>query len=467
MKRILLITLFALFMVGVSLGQKSAPKQQAKIQIPPSSTHVLDNGLTVVLMEYHRLPLIELQLTVRGGSSVDPDTLIGLAGMTTGLLKKGTAMRSATQLAEDIDFIGASLSAGSGLDRFTVFSEFLKKDIDAGMELFSEVILTPTFPQEEINRERSQRLATLEQYKEDPGTIVRLTFSRLIFENHPYGNQAIGTSSSLQRMTRDAILKFYKETFLPNNSILVAVGDFQRDEMLERIQRIFGGWSKGTPRTVPATNPSMHKGRKVFVVEKPDVTQTQIRIGNTGVGVNHPDWFAIQVANSILGNGFTSRLVEEIRVKRSLSYGAGSGFPSYLQGGMYLVSTFTKNPTTRETIDVALEEVKKFREKGATKEELSKAQNYLAGSFARELQAPENLAANLSDVVFFGFPNNYLETYVEKLKAVTLNDVKRVANQYFHHDDLIIVVVTNPKETQESLLGLGTITNLKLEDVIQ
>ncbi|HWP81790.1 MAG TPA: pitrilysin family protein [Bacteroidota bacterium] len=462
-----LVLIFALVHSGVAFAQSQPAATGGKIQIPPFSKHVLDNGLTVVLMEYHRLPLVELQLTVRGGSSVDPDTLVGLASMTAGLLKKGTTARSATKIAEDIDFIGGTLNAGAGVDRFGVSSEFLKKDLDAGLTLFAEVVLSPTFPQEELDRERSQRLATIEQYKEEPSSVAGLYFARRVYGNHPYGNPAIGTAASLKKMTRDAVSRFYKETFLPNNAILVVVGDFHANEMLEKVKQVFGGWQKGTPRIASASAPTAMKGRKVVVVSKPDVTQTQIRIGNVGIDVRNPDWFAVQVANSILGNGFTSRLVEEIRVKRSLSYGARSAFPAYERGGMYLISTFTKNPTTRETIDVALEEVRKYREKGATKEELLKAQNYLAGDFARDLQAPENLASNLSEMIFYGFPNDHLETYVQRLKNVTLDDVKRVVQKYFLLDDVIIMVVTNPKETQDSLAGLGPIEVVPLEQAVQ
>jgi zinc protease len=387
--------------------------------------------------------------------------------MTAGLLKKGTAARNATTIAEDIDFIGGTLTAGTGLDKFSVSSEFLKKDVDAGLALFAEVVLTPTFPQEELDRERSQRLATLEQYKEEPGSIAGLYFARLVYGSHPYGNQTIGTASSLKRMTRDDVAGFYRETFLPNNSILVVVGDFTTNEMLAALTQAFGQWRKGTPRAIPSSTPEPMEGRKVVVVSKPDVTQTQIRIGNVGIDVTNPDWFTVQVANSILGNGFTSRLVEEIRVKRSLSYGARSAFPAYQRGGMYLISTFTKNQTTRETIDVALEEVRKYRERGASRAELLKAQNYLAGDFARDLQAPDNLASNLSDMIFNNFPADYLETYVLKLRNVTLDDIKRVVQTYFRLDDIIIMVVTNPKETQESLIGLGPIEVVPLEKAIQ
>jgi zinc protease len=462
----LFITLLLCLVCFPSAAQKGQQKTTAAIQIPPFSSHKLENGLTVVLMEYHRLPIIEVQLMVHGGSSVDPDTLVGLASMTAGLLRKGTINRSATKIAEDIDFIGGTLNAWAGVDHFSVSSEFLKKDADGGLELFAEVVLSPTFPSEEIERERSQRLASIEQIKEEPGAIARLYFSRLVFGTHPYGNPTVGTTASLKKMSRDVILKFYKETFLPNNALLVVVGDFQTAEMLAKIRRMFGSWIRGTPRQMMAAQPAVHTGRRVVVVSKPDVNQTQIRIGNVGVSITNPDRFALEVANSILGSGFTSRLVEEIRVKRSLSYGANSAFPSYRQGGMFVVSTFTKNPTTRQTIDVALEEIRKFREKGVTKEEVLKAQNYLIGIFARELQAPENLAANLSEMIFYGFPPDYLETYVARIRAVTVEDVKRVANQYFHYDNLIILVVTNPQETQESLMGLGPIEAVELNQVI-
>lgn len=463
MNRTLVFLLLLISSAVVLYGQKNQQKSPA-LQIPPFTTHQLQNGLTVVLMEYHRLPILELQLTVRGGSSVDPDTLPGLASMTASLLRKGTISRSATRIAEEIDFIGGTLNAGAGLDQISVSSEFLMKDLDRGLELFAEVVLSPTFPPEEIERERSQRLASLEQIKEEPSAVARVQFWRAVFGTHPYGNQT--SSASLKRMTREAIHNFYKETFLPNNSILVVVGDFQTTDMLERIKQTFGAWLRGTPRQVSAPEPVALTGRRVVIVNKPDVNQTQIRIGNVGIPINHPDRFAIMVANSILGNGFTSRLVEEIRVKRSLSYGASSGFPSYRYGGLFLVSTFTKNATTRQTLDVALEEIRKFREQGATKEEVAKAQNYLIGDFARDLQAPENLAANLSEMLLYGFPADYLETYLAKIRAVTLDDVKRVAREYFHYDNLVIVLVTNPKETQESLAGLGPIEVVALDQVI-
>ena len=376
-------------------------------------------------------------------------------------------MRTATQIAEQVDFIGALLNTDARTDYFSVSSEFLVKHVDKGMEIFADIILHPTFPKEEIERECSQRLASLDQIRENPRAVANEYFKKLIYAQHPYGNQSSGTTLSLGRMTRDAIVKFYEQFFLPNNALLVTVGDFQTDEMFKRIKQIFDGWKQSKSPSLPTIEPKFHKGHRVVMVNKPDVTQTQIRIGNIGVNIKNLDRFAIDVANTIFGGGFTSRLVNEIRVKNSLTYGVYSDFSANLLGGSYLISTFTKNATVRKTIDITLLETKKLRENGVTEQELKKAKNYIAGNFARGLQAPENLTSQLSTTFFYDLPEDYLQTYVEKIKRVTLDDVKLVVKKYFQYDDLIIMVVTNLKETEAQMEGLGTIEKIQFEKAIE
>jgi zinc protease len=458
------LTAICLTLVLSIVGVASLNAQ--KIEIPHHKKEVLDNGLTVLLMEYHKLPLIELRMTTKGGTSYDPTGYDGLASLTAGLLRKGTTTRTATQISEEIDFIGGTLSASTGSDYFVVTSEVLKKDFDKGFSVFSDILLHPAFAQEEIERERSQRLATIEQYKENPGTVASIYFNKVVYGSHPYGRQSIGTVASLKKITGDDIEKFYKEVFLPNTSILTVVGDFDTKEMLAKVKSMFNSWVKETPKSVKIEKPVVFKGRKVFILNKSDATQTQVRIGNIGVERKNPDYFAITAANTILGGGFTSRLTEEIRVRRSLTYGVSSSFPSNLEGGTYLISTFTKNQTAREIIDVALNEVKKFRESGATQQELLKAQNYIAGGFSRGLQAPEALAAQISDVEFYQFPGDYLQTYIQKLKAVTSDDVKRIANKYLPYDDIIVVVLTPAKETRASLDSLGKVEEQEFQNAI-
>jgi len=438
-----------------------------RVQVPPASRHVLDNGLTLILMQYRKVPVVHLRLVARGGSASDPKGTEGLAAVTTSLMREGTTSRTSSQLAQEIDFIGGSLSAAAGLDYCVVNGQMLKKDLEKGLELFADVVLRPTFPAEELKRERKQRLANLDALKENPGGIATIMFNKHVYGPHAYGVQAFGTRASLQQMTREQLQVFYKGTFVPNNSILVVVGDMEPSEMLGKITAKFGNWNPGTKIERALPLPQKVTGEKVVLVNKHDATQTQIRIGNVGVDVKHPDNFAIDVANGVFGDGFTSRLVDELRVKRSLTYGAGSSFQANLFGGKYQISTFTKNETLGKTIDVILEELKKFREKGATDEEVRKAQNYLSGSFARSLQTPEALAANITDIELYGFPKDYLETYIPRLKAVTGAEVLRAAREYFLVNDLLMVFVGPAEQAKPELQRHGAVDVIELKDAIE
>ncbi len=438
-----------------------------KIQLPATARHTLENGLTVILMEYRKVPVVDFRLIVRGGSVLDPPELEGVASIATSLMREGTETRSSTDIANAIDFIGGSLSVAAGADYCAANSEVLKKDVTTGLDLFTDVILHPSFPEEEIERERKQRLANLEALKEDPSSVASITFSKNVYGSHPYGRQSVGTRSSLDDVTRKDLVDFYRKIFVPNNAVLVVVGDFVSSEMLAKITAAFGGWKKGEKPEIAVTPPVRLQGRKVVLVNKSDATQTQMVFGNIGIDIKNPDYFAIQVANTIFGGGFTSRLVDELRVKRSLTYGAYSGFSSSLWGGSYSIATFTKNTTIDETINVVLDELKKFRAKGATAEELKKGQNYIAGTFSRSLQSPEALAARLTDIELYGFPKDHLETYIQRLKAVTLDDVQRVAQKYFLLDDILIVLVTPSEETSPKVQKYGPVTVVDLENAIE
>jgi zinc protease len=438
-----------------------------KVQLPPRTRHTLENGLTVVLVEYKRVPLVYYRLVAHGGSADDPTGQEGLAAMATALMRQGTATRSAPQIAEAIDFIGGSLSAAAGLEYCAVQAEVLTKDTDTGLDLFSDVILHPTFPQDELERERKQRLAFLESMKEDPATVASMAFTKGVYQGHPYGIQTVGTKASIGVISRDNLDEFHRRIFVPNNCVLVVVGDFQSSELLGKIRQTFGGWQAGTAHQVTLPAPRMLTGRHVLLVDKPDATQIQIVAGNIGIDIKHPDAFAVKVANTVLGVGFTSRLMEALRVKRCLTYGVASSFPSNLFGGTYVISTYTKNESVKEMLDAMLGEVKKFRDQGATRDEVKKAQNFLAGSFARGLQTPEALATRLTDTEIYGFSDDYVETYIERLRAVSLDDVRRVAREHFPLDDLLLVLVA-PVEQVRAIAGqYGEVSVTEIQDVIR
>lgn len=453
------------FVISLVLLGAAAFGQQ--IHVPPTTRQTLDNGLTVILMEYRKVPIVYFRLVARGGSAQDPAGVEGVASLTTALMREGTTTRSSTEISNTIDFIGGALSVDAGLEYCAANSEVLAKDVDTGLDLFSDVILRPSFPDEEIERQRKQSLAGLDAVKENPRSIASITFSKNVYGGHPYGHQSFGTRSSLEMLTKRDLLEFYRKVFVPDNSILVVVGDFKVAEMLTKIRTSFGSWAAAGKVDLTLAPPARLQGRSVVLVDKPDATQTQIRMGNTGVDIKHPDYIAITVANTIFGGGFTSRLNDELRVKRSLTYGAGSGFAANLAGGTYSISTFTKNETVKEMVEAILAELKKFREKGATQEEWKKAQNYMAGNFARSLQTPEALASRMTDIELYGFPKDYLETYIKKIKAVSLSDVQRVAQKYFLVDDLLIVLVTPAQQTAPVVEPYGPMSVVELKDAVQ
>ena len=438
-----------------------------KINLPPSTRHTLGNGLTVILMEYRKVPVVDFRLIVRGGSVLDPPELEGVASISTSVMREGTETRSAADIAKAIDFVGGSLSVAAGADYCAANAEVLKKDVATGLDLFSDVILHPTFPEDEIELERNQRLANLEALKEDPSSVASIAFTKNVYGSHPYGRQSFGTKSSLDDLVRKDLVDFYRKVFVPDNAVLVVVGDFVSADMLTMITGAFGGWKKGEKPEISVAEPAKVQGRKIVLINKPDATQTQMVFGNIGIDIKNPDYFAVQIANTIFGGGFTSRLVDELRVKRSLTYGAYSGFSSSLWGGSYSIATFTKNETIGETMDVVLDELKEYRTKGATAEELKKAQNYIAGSFSRSLQSPEALAARLTDIELYGFPKDHLETYIQRLKGVTLGDVQRVIQKYFLLDDLVVVLVTPAGETEPKVQKYGPVNVVELENAIE
>jgi zinc protease len=426
---------------------------------------MLENGLSVILMEYRKVPVVHLRLVARGGSIDNPSGFEGTAEVVASLMREGTETRNATEIAKAIDFIGGTLQASAGQDYCAVTCEVLKKDFDTGLELFADIILHPTFPDDELDRERKQRLAALESDKEDPGTIVSRAFAKEVYGEHPYGRQS--TKTSLQAIDRDGLIAFHQRIFMPANSVLCVVGDFSSEEIMSKLNSALGQWQGNQKLDHVIALPAKHTGHSVVLINKADVTQSQIRIGNTGVDINNPDYQAINVANTVFGGGFTSRLVDELRVKRSLTYGAGSGFPANLYGGSYSISTFTKNATLIDAIDVVLAELKKFREKGATQEECQKGKSYIAGNFARGLQSPGALARQVTDIEIYGRPKDYLEKYIQNIRKVSIDDVRTVVQKYFLLDDLLFVIVAPADSAKSALEKYGTLQVKSVEDVIQ
>jgi zinc protease len=425
----------------------------------------LANGLNVVVVPTSRLPLVDFRLVARAGSVNDPAGKEGVARLMAELLTQGAAKRTAKQIADDIEFVGGSLSAGAGAEQLVVSCEVLKKDLALGTELFRDVIVNPNFAAEEFDRKKEEALGQIASDKSEPSVIAENAMTRWFWGDSPLAHPAIGWEKSLQAITRDDVRSFHGRFLTPERSVLVVVGDVQPAAVVASLKAAFAGWKRGgeAQASDPYGPAAAIKGRSVRIVNKPEATQTQIRMMCPSVPRNHPDWYAIQVANTICGSGFTSRLVNSIRVEQGLTYSISSQFQQRRAAGAFRVSTFTRNDQLRKCVDAVLAEVKKLVDEGPTQAELDKARNYLKGQFPLGLQSPDELAGEIANVEFFGLPQDFIETYPAKIGAVTMDDVKRVLKTYFCTEDLKVLVVTNGELAQKALAGLGTLETKEID----
>ena len=431
----------------------------------PTTRTKLANGLGVIVVPTSRLPLVDFRLVARAGSVNDPAGKEGLASLTADLLTQGAGKRTAKQLADDIEFVGGSLNAFPGTEQMVVTCEVLKKDVPLGLELFRDVIVSPTFTQEDFDRKRDEALGQIASDKSEPSVIADNAMARWFWNDSPLGHPPIGWEASVKSLTRDDVVRFHKSFLTPERSVLVVVGDVDAAALVASLKTAFAAWkSAGPPPTTDPYGPAAAiRGRSVRVINKPEATQTQIRMMCPSIPRNHPDWYALQVANTICGDGFTSRLVNSIRVEQGLTYSISSQFQQRRAAGAFRISTFTRNDQLRKCVDATLAEVKKLVDEGPTDAELDKARNYLKGQYPLGLQAPDDLAGEIANLEFFGLPQDFIATYPQKIGAVTMADVKRVLKSYFCTEDLKILVVSNGETAKQALNGLGALELKEIE----
>ena len=432
------------------------PLSFAWAKLGEASRIELPNGLTLVLKEYHQIPVAYFSLIVPGGGAQERAEKAGLAGLAANLLVKGTAHRDAQSISEQIDFLGGSLSAGVTYDYSSLSLEVLSKDIDKGLELFFDCLLHPTFPQEELERMRSQALAALSQSNEEPGVLIGKRFRALLYKDHPYGHPLGGTRQSLTSINREDVTGFYRSFWIPNQAILVALGDFREAEMVEKLRRYFSNWPGGKASIASIPAPQPLRGRKVVLIDKPDLTQANILLGNVGVPRDTPRLFPLSLANGVLGRmGFSSRLMDEIRSNLGLAYDVDSHFSMGKVAGPFAIDTSTQNENVGKAIAAILEQLKIFREKGLSPEELAKVKTYKKGIYFIALQESSALVAQMGDIEFYHLPRDLIDTYQERIDRVTLEQANATAYDLFPYQDLLIVILGKAQEIESQLAGLG------------
>jgi len=431
---------FAIALIFLLMGVTGIPSSSEARLSPRRS--VLENGLVVLTSEQKALPMVTFNLLIEAGSRYDPAEREGLANLAARLLTYGTRSRTALQISETLDFMGAKLSAGCSEEVATVSMTLLKKDLDAGLQLLAEVLTQSVFPAEEIDRQKQSVVASIRAKEEDPGEIAEKKFIEALFPRSPYGRPVEGTADSVKRVDRTSLLEFYERYYRPSRAILAVVGDISHEEIVARLAGAFGSWEKGNSTKEPA--PVLSPGPANFIRVNKDLTQANIIVGHEGVPRGHPDYYAIQVMNYILGGGgFSSRLMDSIRNERGLAYSIYSSFDADKHVGSFQVVMQTKNESAAEAIRVAVEEVRRIRDQGATDEELQAAKDYLVGSFPLRLDTNKRVAGFLTQVEFFGLGLDYPERYAEIIRGVSRDDVLRVARRYLHPEKLIVVVVAD------------------------
>ena len=408
--------------------------------------------LQVLQVERHKLPVVTVTLLVKASPLNEPADKAGLASMTSRMLTEGTSKRDSAGISDEVDFLGASLGASTNEDFTVVSLSVLKKDIEQGFELFSDVLLNPSFPESELKRLKELTKGALRQREEEPAFIAGKTFIKEVFGSHPYGRIVQGSIASIDRITRDDLVNFYRAYYRPDNAILSVVGDLTPRELDSLLAKYLSGWKGGTAAPAPAAgNPSGEQvaapaEKKVCMLNR-DVTQATIILGNHGIARSNPDYYAVSVMNYILGGGgFSSRMMKIIRDQMGLAYSIYSSFIGNKEPGQFQVEVQTKNESADVVIEEILHQIRRIRTEPVTDQELADAKSFLTGSFPRRLETGSRIAEFLTAAQFYELGDDYIEKYPEYINRVTKEDVLRVAKKYLDPENYKLVIVCNEKK---------------------
>jgi zinc protease len=432
------------------------PGVNPNFTLPAIEKQKLSNGLEVWLVRQSELPIVSMNMVFKSGGTVDPTGKTGLASMTAGLLNSGTRNRSAVEISNQLQDIGASLGTGSGWDSANVSMQSLTNNLDKALDIYSDVILNPTFPESELEQTRRRALVGLMQRKDNPNAIASVVYNQLLYgKNHPYGNVLGGNEASIKSIKQSDLMNFYQTYYRPNNAVLLVVGDTTMSAIKPKIESAFANWKPAQVPTMRIPDAAAFDRPGIYVVDKPGAAQSVITIGQVGVSRDNPDFYALQVMNSILGGGGSARLFMNLREDKGYTYGAYSGFSFRRGAGPFTASADVQTAVTKESIIEFMKELNGIR--GAipvTPEEFEANKKSLILGFPSNFETNGQIAGQLGNLVTYNLPDSYFNDYITKVNAVTVADVNRVANKYLTPDKMAILVVGDRKAIE---LGLTQI----------
>lgn len=463
---VLICALCALLAVPVWGGDAPNPRTmtfpQLKFEIPKDTRFVLDNGMVVHFIEDHELPLVSITAYVGTGSVYDPSGKTGLAGLT------GSAMRSGgiggvapEKLDEELDFMASSIESGISADSGTVSMSTLRKNLDRTLELYAGVLTRPAFDAARVELAKNQAIEGLRRMNDDPKEVAERELHKAVYAGTPLGN--VPTIDEVKSFTRDDMAAFHRRFYRPNNVVLAVSGDVTLPELKEKLSRVFSGWQKGEVSLPPVAAPHEAQQREVLLAKK-EVSQSVIRMGHLGIEKGNPDLYALRVMDFILGgNGFNSRLMEEIRAKQGLAYNVASAFDvGRRYPGLFEAETETKAASTAKTISLMLEIIEGMCTEPVSEAELKLAKESMINSFIFGFAKTDVVVNQRARLEFYNYPAGYLENYRDNIAKVTREDVLRVAKKYLHPDRMFIVVAGDPKSFDKPLTLFGQVRELQL-----
>lgn len=421
---------------------------------PKRTTRVLANGLHVVLAESRAFPRISANLYFRSGNAIVAHRTPGLADMTATVVRTGTTSRPSRQIEEDLRRMGASLGTHAGADSSSIAASGLAEASTGILELIADLARNASFPEEEFERERRQRFEELRIERTTPGFLASERLRRVLFGRHPYAIVA-PTEDQVAAYTRGELVEFYRHHYVPGDSLLIVVGDFAADEMLDKIEEIFGDWKAPQPEPPMSPEPPKQSGRRVHLVRMAGNVQTQVVVGNLAITRRDPDWYRLVLANSIYGGAFHSRLVMNIREQKGYTYSPRSGAHPLRQHGYFSIGAAVRNDVVAATLTEIFYEIDRMRSTPVGEEELDDARNYMTGIFSLGLATQDGLAGQLATSTLERLPDDYLETYRERVLKLTSADVLDAAQKYFDsaHAQIVIVGDRAQIESQAALFG--------------
>lgn len=461
-------TVMVLTFLVLTLGCASMPGGggSGSFKLRPFREVTLKNGLKVLLVEDKSLPYFSMFMLVAAGSSNDGLTASGTAFLVGDLLDKGTSKRGAMELADAMGQIGGELSVDVGQDFTMISASTLAEHQATLLQNFSEMVTEPAFSANEVDRAKKQVIAQLQKTVDNPGNFAEVVFDSYLYGSHPYARRVLGRKRDVTKLRKKDIIKYYLTHYRPNNAQLAIVGDFA-PTIVEDLETVFGKWTSRKPAELTFPEVPSISGLQIQVIDKQDLKQTEIRLGHPGIKRTEPDFLKLRVANTILGGAFHSRLVDEIRDRRGLTYSINSSFDARKDAGPFTVSTFTRHEKVGETVSETLRVMKEFWEKGVTDKEVADAKALLRGMFPRSLETAERLGETMLILRYYQIPDSYLTNYLRDIEKIKTAEVNEAIKKHLQPANLKVLVFSPKDKVLSQLRPIGLVQVKNYSEYVQ